>query len=206
MLASWIFWVIFSISLHELGHGWAAIRAGDNTPRETGHMTWNPIVHIGWFGLVAFAAFGLAWGAMPVNPSRFRGRHADATVAFAGPGMNLSLAVVCIVLGAIWLCFGMSGRAPALLGENLWTFFVIGSSVNLLLFALNLIPLPPLDGARILESFVPGANSWAMSQGGQMLALAVFVGVFIFLGPELFDFAIHATLTAIVALAQLFAG
>lgn len=201
-LVSWIFWVIASITLHELGHGWAALRAGDDTPRRTGHMTWNPVVHIGWFGLIAFAIFGLAWGVMPVNPSRFRGRHDEAKVAFAGPAMNLSLAALCILLGALWLRFGMAGAAPAVLRENLWTFFVIGSSVNMLLFILNLIPLPPLDGSRILESFLPGANSWATTQGGQMVALAAFVGIFFFLGPEIFGFAITTTLTAVVALAQ----
>ncbi len=206
MLVSWVFWVIASITLHELGHGWAAIRAGDNTPRETGHMTWNPIVHIGWFGLIAFAIFGLAWGMMPVNPSRFRGRHDGAKVAFAGPAMNLSLAAACVVLGALWLRFGMTNIGLTALAENLWTFFVIGSSVNLLLFTLNLIPLPPLDGSRILESYVPGANNWALTQGGQLFALAVFIGIFFFLGPEIFQFSISSSLRAIVALAGAIGG
>ena len=91
LLGSWVFWVFFSITLHELGHGWAAMRVGDQTPRLTGHMTWNPIVHMGPVSLVLFALLGLCWGAMPVDPSRFRGKHADAKVAFAGPMMNFSL-------------------------------------------------------------------------------------------------------------------
>ena len=68
MLAAWVFWVIFSITLHELGHGWAAIRQGDETPRETGHMTWNPLVHMGPWSLAMFALIGIAWGLSRPTP------------------------------------------------------------------------------------------------------------------------------------------
>ena len=72
LLCSWVFWVILSICLHELGHGYAAIKCGDDTPRLSGHMTLNPIVHMGVPSLVMFAIVGIAWGMMPVDPSRFR--------------------------------------------------------------------------------------------------------------------------------------
>ncbi|VAX40844.1 hypothetical protein MNBD_PLANCTO03-1356, partial [hydrothermal vent metagenome] len=72
LLVSWVFWLFVSIVLHELAHGFAAIRCGDRTPIELGHMTPNPLVHMGPASLIAFALFGLAWGSMPVNPSRFR--------------------------------------------------------------------------------------------------------------------------------------
>ena len=82
---SWAFWVIFSITLHELGHGWAAIRQGDDTPRRFGRMTLNPLVHMGVPSLVMFALIGIAWGAMPVEPSRFRwGRRGRVLVSAAG--------------------------------------------------------------------------------------------------------------------------
>ncbi|MDP7006011.1 MAG: hypothetical protein QF718_07365, partial [Phycisphaerales bacterium] len=71
-LVSWIFWVIASITLHELAHGWAAIWEGDDTPRVTGHMSANPIVHMGLPSLILFLILGIAWGMMPVNPYRFR--------------------------------------------------------------------------------------------------------------------------------------
>ncbi|MCP3858657.1 MAG: site-2 protease family protein, partial [Phycisphaeraceae bacterium] len=61
-LGSWIFWVIFSICLHELGHGWAAIWEGDDTPRRTGHMTIDPMVHMGGYSILAFLLLGFAWG------------------------------------------------------------------------------------------------------------------------------------------------
>ena len=86
----WVFWVIFSICLHELAHGWAAIWQGDRTPRETGHMTMNPMVHMGGASLIVFALVGIAWGLMPTDPSRYRwGRRGRIAVAAAGPLMNL---------------------------------------------------------------------------------------------------------------------
>ena len=74
-LVSWVWWVIFSICLHELGHGVAAIWEGDDTPIRTGHMTWNPLVHMGGMSLLIFALVGFAWGLMPVNPGNFRHRR-----------------------------------------------------------------------------------------------------------------------------------
>lgn len=62
MVAGYALIVIFSITLHELAHGWAAIWQGDRTPIETGHMTWNPLVHMGWASLLMFAIVGIAWG------------------------------------------------------------------------------------------------------------------------------------------------
>ena len=61
-LISWVFWVILSVTLHELAHGVAALWQGDRTPEETGHMTWNPLVHMGQWSLIMFVLVGIAWG------------------------------------------------------------------------------------------------------------------------------------------------
>lgn len=71
LLLGWIVWVIGSITLHELAHGWAAIRCGDRTPIETGHMTANPIVHMGPMSLIVFGLFGIAWGACRLTRHAF---------------------------------------------------------------------------------------------------------------------------------------
>ena len=81
--------VVISICLHELGHGFAAIALGDRTPEETGHITLNPLVHMGPISLAMLAIVGISWGAMPVDPTRLRGRYAEALVALAGPAVNL---------------------------------------------------------------------------------------------------------------------
>ena len=74
LLVSWIFWVIASITLHELAHGWAAIFQGDDTPLVTGHMTANPVVHMGIPSIFIFLLLGIAWGAMPINPYKLRNK------------------------------------------------------------------------------------------------------------------------------------
>ncbi len=114
LLISWVFWVIASITLHELGHAWAAIRLGDDTPIHTRHMTVNPIVHMGPMSLIAFALLGFAWGSMPINPSRLRGTHAHAIVAAAG---SLGQGLMFIAMG---LMFVGSGRF--LFPAAVWVF------------------------------------------------------------------------------------
>ena len=158
LLISWVVWVIGSITLHELSHGWTAIRLGDRTPILTGHMTWNPLVHMGRMSLLMFAVVGIAWGMMPVDPARMRGRHAEAIVSFAGPAMNLLLAALAIALGGVWIAVGGSVGAP--LASNIATFFWAGAFLNIVLAGLNLLPIPPLDGGRILAHYSPTVRRW----------------------------------------------
>ena len=179
MLVAWIFWVLLSITLHELAHGWAAIWEGDMTPRELGRMTANPIVHMGGWSLIAFAVIGIAWGMMPVNPSRFRHRRwGDAIVAVAGPVMNILLAFVCLTAAGAWA--GLSDSAPSNEVGPTWQeqgqfFLLIGGWLNLVLCLLNLIPVPPLDGSRILASI-----SWKIRELYRH-PQAQFAGLFLFL-------------------------
>lgn len=201
MLISWLFWVVFSITLHELGHGWAAISRGDRTPVETGHMTWNPIVHMGPMSLILLAVVGIAWGMMPVNPHRMRGRHADAFVAAAGPVMNLALAAACVVLGSMWLAWAARlgvGADAVRVGH---TLFFVGALLNVVLMLFNLLPVPPLDGSRIVASFVPAYERLISHPNAQLFTLAAFVLVFLYAGGALFTIAgdaVDAAMDAIV--------
>lgn len=205
MLAvSWAAWVIVSITLHELAHGWAAIKRGDTTPIETGHMTWNPIVHMGVFSLVVFALIGIAWGAMPVNPSRIRGRHGDAAVAAAGPIMNLYLALGCIVASALWQ--GYAHGLPDQFHQNIATALFVGAWLNLVLCAFNLLPILPLDGGRILASFHPPYARLGESQGGMFLMLGVFMLVFFFGIGAIFGAAMDLTNAAVGGLISVLPG
>lgn len=156
--------MIFSICFHELAHGVAAISQGDNTPKHTGHMTINPLVHMGWQSLVFLCIGGIAWGAMPVNPSRFRSRWGDVIVSAAGPLSNLFLGVVFIALLAIAL------RVPFLSAE----FFYLAAQVNLALCLFNLLPIPPLDGFHIFSKFFPELKMLEGSQLG-LFALMFFL-------------------------------
>lgn len=179
-LLFWVFWVVFSITLHELGHGWAAIRAGDRTPIDTGHMTWNPVVHMGSMSLLLFALVGIAWGSMPVNPSRFRRTIDDAIVAAAGPAMNLGLAAICFVLGMLWQAYATGASAvPSHIWRLVDTFLTKGVYLNVALMMLNLIPLPPLDGSVILATFSRGYRRLIGGQNAMYLGMIAFGVVFL---------------------------
>lgn len=188
-LASWVFWVVLAICLHELGHGWAALRQGDPTPAVTGHMTWNPVVHMGPTSLVLFAVTGMAFGAMPVDPTRFRGRHAEALVALAGPAVNAVLAVVSAVGAALVGSYApLGGTSP--LWDNLSMFFVMGATLNVALAAFNLLPIPPLDGSRVVATYVPEYRRFfGQTEQGQWVGLGLFVLAFMFAGREVFGAA-----------------
>ena len=147
-VASWIVVVIGSITLHELAHGWAALWEGDGTPRELGHMTGNPLVHMGSMSLLLFAVLGIAFGLMPVTPSRFRhGYVGRIVVSAAGPVMNLLLFLIFAVALGLMERFGASGPVA----DNVSIFLNFGAMLNVVLVVLNLLPLPPLDGWGILE-------------------------------------------------------
>lgn len=202
MLVSWVFWVIASITLHELAHGFTAIRLGDRTPIEMGRMTPNPIVHMGWMSLLAFALIGIAWGVMPVNPLRMRGRHAHAIVAAAGPMMNLALAAVCCVLGAVWTVTAQ-GSVSGTFFVNVLNFFFVGAFLNLVLMAFNLLPVPPLDGSAILASFSRGYARLIENPQTQLIMFLLFLFLFFQMSGQLFSMAGDATGRAMGALVRL---
>ncbi len=190
-LFSWIFWVLLSITLHELAHGWAAIWEGDRTPIETGHMSANPIVHMGGLSLVVFALIGFAWGMMPVRPWNFRHRRwGEAIVAFAGPAMNLFIAFASLTALGIWMRLDPaihSGTGVADWQLHLKHFLWLGGWLNLVLCTLNLIPVPPLDGSRILAACSQTIRGWYSHPNAGMAGLIVF---FLIMTTNLFNTAL----------------
>lgn len=138
--------IIFSICWHELAHGYMALSQGDDTPDRTGHMTANPIVHMGWESIVFLCIGGLAWGAMPVNPAKFRSKQwGEVLVSAAGPLSNLVLGFVFMGLLVMSMQFGM-------LNSELLR---LAAQINLSLCLFNLLPIPPLDGFHIFRKFFP---------------------------------------------------
>ena len=177
ILVSWIFWVIFSITLHELAHGWAAIWQGDDTPVRHGRMTMNPLVHMGWPSLIMFALIGIAWGMMPVNPNRFRWRRwGDVFVSGAGPAMNILLAVIALTSAALWQHYGPDAEP---LQENVTNFLFMGGWLNLLMAAFNLLPIPPLDGSSILMGLSRRFYRLYQHPQAQMVGMFVLLAIFL---------------------------
>lgn len=178
-LVSWIVLVIGSIVIHELAHGWVAIRCGDDVPLHSGHMTINPFVHIPQMAWIMFALVGYTWGLMPVNPYNFRRRYDDALVSFAGPASNLILAIIFSLLLVALIRFGHN-ISNDMLRANLLDFFEIGTWLNLVLFFFNLLPVPPLDGSSILMSFFPSIRRFFSQEKAQFFVVVLMIGVFVF--------------------------
>lgn len=186
---SWAFWMISSIVLHELGHGIAAVRLGDPTPVHRGHMTWNPVVHMGWMSLIMFALVGIAWGAMPVDPSRLRGRHGETIVVAAGPAVNLALFVITLVL----LIAAEALLPSTRFADNLRVFLFVGAALNLTLVLFNLLPVPPLDGSRILAQYWSRFREFISSEQGAVVSVVAFVLLFLWGGSRIFGWAFETT-------------
>lgn len=192
-VVAWLFWMVMSITFHELAHGWAAIGRGDQTPIQTGHMTFNPIVHMGVQSLVMLALLGIAWGAMPIDPTRMKGRYAEAWVAFAGPLMNFLIATICIIVGGVAIATMSRAeidqfrvqlfdvlKGGTLIAPKVAIFVGVGAMLNIALGLFNLLPLPPLDGSRILANFSSGYRNFTMTDGGRIASMIAFVLAFFF--------------------------
>ena len=148
--------LIFSVVVHEVSHGYVAYIQGDNTAKHAGRLTLNPLSHLEWFGSFIlpvlsymFGGFIIGWAKpVPFNPYNLRNqRWGEAMVAIAGPLSNICIA----------LFFGLLIRFGILaqFGE---AFVYIASTIvfiNLVLATFNLIPIPPLDGSKILFSIIP---------------------------------------------------
>ena len=179
--------LIFAITLHEAAHGWMAARLGDKTAVMYGRVTLNPLAHIDQIGTIAVPGAlllmsalsgggGLLFGwakPVPINPNRFRNyRSGMMLTAAAGPVSNLLQMVFWALLLKLLLIAGIYEK-----------FFIsvctAGISVNLMLMAFNLIPIPPLDGGRIVSGLLPDRAAAAFDRiepYGMIILLVLMVG------------------------------
>lgn len=163
----WILPVIFAITVHEVAHGWVAKKYGDNTAFAQGRLTLNPIKHIDLFGtiilpgllLITGTGFIFGWAKpVPVDARNFKKPLQDmAIVALAGPVSNLLMAVIWALIARLGITIGAGAEAISL---PLIYSGVAGISINLVLALINLLPIPPLDGSRILTGMLPSYWAW----------------------------------------------
>jgi len=163
----WILPVVFAITVHEVAHGWVAKKYGDNTASMLGRLTLNPIKHIDLIGtiiipgllLISGTGFIFGWAKpVPVDPRNFRNPRQDmAIVALAGPISNLIMAVAWAFIARLGVTIGAQTEAISL--PLIYTG-IAGISINLVLAILNLLPIPPLDGSRILSGILPSYWAW----------------------------------------------
>ncbi len=149
---------IMAVTIHEVSHGWVARRFGDPTAEMAGRLTLNPIHHIDPIGALMIFIVGFGWAKpVPVNPRYFRRPGRDMMwVALAGPISNLVLAIACaIALRIVIYAHYNSVAFPAEATMALVRFFRFGITINVVLAAFNMIPIPPLDGSRVVAYFLP---------------------------------------------------
>ncbi len=166
----WALPVIFAITVHEVAHGWVAMKLGDRTAQMMGRLTLNPIKHIDPIGtilipglLLMMGGFMFGWAKpVPVTFQNLNHPKKDmAWVAIAGPAANFIMAIIWALVAKLGLTILSSGIA---MGEPMLYMGVAGVLINTMLMVLNLLPLPPLDGGRILVSWLPGPLAWQVSR------------------------------------------
>lgn len=165
---------IAAISVHEWAHAWVANRLGDDTPRLYGRVTLNPRAHIDPVGGLLFLLVGFGWGRPVIyNPVRLKGRFDELWIALAGPAINLLFAFLCnvIVLGLVYFA-NQVGSAPTAV-VNFIGIIRLVASINVMLAAFNLLPIPPLDGSSIIAAIWPSFRSLFAGQLGLILLLVL---------------------------------
>ena len=170
-IAVWILPVIFAITVHEVAHGWVARKYGDNTAYMLGRLTLNPIKHIDLLGTIVIPGLLLLTGTgfifgwakpVPVDARNFKKPlHDMAIVALAGPVSNVLMAISWALLARLGVTIGASAENVSL---PLIYMGIAGISINLVLALINLLPIPPLDGSRVLTGMLPHRLAWQYNQ------------------------------------------
>jgi Zn-dependent protease len=191
--------LIFAISAHEAAHAWMSNRFGDDTAKLLGRITLNPIAHVDPIGtlLIPIAGFVLGnmggpvaripligWGKpTPVNPLRWRQKDlANVMVSGAGIMANLIIAVCAFIIIKVLLMTHSFSSIPQSLQEPVAMFLQLFLTMNVSLAIFNLLPFPPLDGSKILETFLPASARPALELmerfGFVILMVLIYVGFF----------------------------
>jgi Zn-dependent protease len=161
LFAVWALPILFAITVHEAAHGWVAAKCGDNTALSLGRVTLNPIKHIDLIGTIIvptimlfLSGIVIGWAKpVPINWNNLnRPRRDMAFVALAGPAANFLMALIWASLAKLGIFLTQSGYSWA---EAIYYMGSAGIDINIILLILNLIPIPPLDGSRVIYSFLP---------------------------------------------------
>ncbi|MDH3354998.1 MAG: site-2 protease family protein [Chromatiales bacterium] len=169
-IAVWIVPVLFAITVHEVAHGWVAKQLGDKTAMMLGRLTLNPIKHIDPVGtllipgvLLALGGFIFGWAKpVPITWENLKNPKRDvALVSVAGPLSNLIMAIFWMLVIRLSLMLGTTADSASIF---LVYIGVAGIVINTVLMILNMLPIPPLDGGRVLGALLPGPWSWQLSR------------------------------------------
>ncbi|WP_459502870.1 site-2 protease family protein [Bacillus sp. C1] len=158
--------IIIALSVHEFAHAYVAYKFGDDTAKRQGRLTLSPMSHLDPIGLIAVLILGFGWARpVPVNPYNFKKpRLAGVLVSIAGPISNLILSAIGLIIWYSLIRFGVLNAIPFAVADTLRQFFQIFITLNIVLLVFNLLPIPPLDGYRVIEDLAPANIRAKMTQ------------------------------------------
>jgi len=175
--------VVFSLTVHEFSHALTALAFGDPTAKNRGRLTLNPLKHMNPIGTIMMLLIGFGYAEpVPINPFHFKNRKAGmAVTALAGPLSNFVLALISVVFYRLTVLgiLGATSESAFNVLNILNLFLYLMALMNLSLMVFNMIPIPPLDGSRILNLFLPERYYFRLMRYEQYIALIFFGIVFI---------------------------
>ncbi len=171
--------VLIAITFHEFAHGYIAYKLGDNTAKNQGRLTLNPLDHLDPIGSLMLLIAGFGWGKpVEVNPRNYTRKISmetgEAIVSAAGPIMNFLLAIIFTIIYFLIYKFAGGAFLSGTIGKVIMTLILYAISINVGLGVFNLLPLPPLDGSKIIMPFLP-SKAKAFFVNNEQIFYIVFV-------------------------------
>ena len=175
-VCSSIFVVFCTLPIHEFAHAFVATKLGDGTPKLNGRLTINPFAHLDLWGCLMIILVGFGYAKpVPVNMRNFKNPKAGmAITALAGPVSNILMAFLFMILRALVITFGDYSDFSQVCD----LFFFYAAYINITLAVFNLIPIPPLDGSRILTALIPNKYYYKIMQYERYIMIGLFVLLF----------------------------
>lgn len=196
--------IFLTLPIHEFAHGFVATKLGDPTPRYQGRLTLNPLAHIDYLGALCILIFGFGWAKpVSVDMRNFKNPKVGmAITAFAGPMSNIIVAFIAIVIRSFITMF----LSAYTIGYYLYLLCIFIAQINVSLAVFNLIPIPPLDGSRILNAVLPDRVYYKLMRYERYLIWGVFALIYLGVLDRPLSYLSGAILTGLNNLTALIFG